>query len=187
MPELYVKMEQEWEHEWEWRCKEEYVEPGEAEGPEWWEPYERPPTQEEAMQAGPMQARPMQAAPMQAEGRATLCSMFCMSPYCDFGHFSRGVGRVFHVIRVPFLCFRSRLWEQLHCPARFWRPLYRAPADRDRSITPVEHRRSPINVKTEEAEEESANENVMLEVGVRSSFVAVHVPRVASLCLQPCF
>ena len=74
-PEPYVKMEQEWEHEWEWRGKQEYVEPGEGEAPERWEQYERPPTQEEGLQAGPMQAEPMQA-----EGRATLCSMFCMSP-----------------------------------------------------------------------------------------------------------
>ena len=79
-PEPYVKMEQGWEHEWEWRGKEEYVEPGEAEAPEWWEQYERPPTQEEALQAGPMQAEPMQAAPMQAEGRATVRSMFFMFP-----------------------------------------------------------------------------------------------------------
>ena len=42
-------------------------------------------------------------------------------------------------------------------------------------------------MKVEETEEESADENVMLEVGVSSSFVAVHVPRVASLCLRPCF
>ena len=79
-PEPYVKMEQDREHEWEWRGKEEYVEPGEAEAPEWWEQYERPPTQEEALQAGPMQAEPMQATPMKPEGRATVCSMFCMSP-----------------------------------------------------------------------------------------------------------
>ena len=56
-------------------------------------------------------------------------------------------------------------------------------ADRDRSITPVEQRRSPIPVKVEEAETESADENVMLEVGVSSCSVAVHVPRVAFLCL----
>ena len=63
----------------------------------------------------------MQAEPMQAEpGRASVCSMFCMSPHCDFDHASRGVSRVFRVIHVPFLCFRSRLGEQLHCPARFW-------------------------------------------------------------------
>ena len=60
-PEPYVKMEQEWEHEWEWRGKQEYVEPGEAEGPEWWEQYERPATQEEGLQAGPMQEERMQA------------------------------------------------------------------------------------------------------------------------------
>ena len=56
---------------------------------------------------------------------------------------------------------------------------------------PVEQRRSPINVKVkqkvEQTEEESADENVMLEVGVSSSFVAVYVPRVAFLCLRPCF
>ena len=56
-----------------------------------------------------------------------MCSMLCMSPHRDFDHVSRGVGRVFNVICVPFLFFRSRLWEQLHCPTRFWRPLYRAP------------------------------------------------------------
>ena len=44
-----------------------------------------------------------------------------------------------------------------------------------------------ITVKAEEAETESADENVMLEVGVSSCFVAVHVPRVAFLCLRPCF
>ena len=60
-------------------------------------------------------------------------------------------------------------------------------ADSDRSITPVEQRRSPINLKVEQTEEESADENVMLELGVSSSFVAVHVPRVAFLCLRPCF
>ena len=111
-------MEQEWEQEWELRGKEEYVEPGEAEAPEWWEQYERPQAQQQAMQA-----EPMQAEPMLAEGRATVCFMFCMSPHCDFGHVSRGVGRVFNDIRVPLLWFRSRLWEQLHCHARFWRPL----------------------------------------------------------------
>ena len=42
-------------------------------------------------------------------------------------------------------------------------------------------------MKVEEVEEESADENVMLEVGVSSCSVAVHVPRVAFLCLQPCF
>ena len=74
-----------------------------------------------------MQADQMQAEPMQAErGRATACSMFSMSAHCDFDHVSRGVGRVFRVTRVPFLCFRSRLREQLHCPPRFWCPLYRA-------------------------------------------------------------
>ena len=87
----------------------------------------RPQARQQAMQAEPIEAEPMQAEPLQAEGGATVCSMFCMSPHCDFGHVSRGVGRVFNVIRVPFLCFRSRLWEQLHCPARFWRPLYGAP------------------------------------------------------------
>ena len=181
-------MEQDWEHEWEWRGKEEYVEPGEAEAPEWWEQYERPPTQEEAMQARPMQAEPMQAAPMQAEGRATVCSMFCMSPYCDFGHVFRGVGRVFHVIRVPFMCFRGRTsGSSCNVVHAFGVPSTGPRADRDRSITPVEQRRSPINVKVEEAEEESADENVMLEAGVSSWFVAVHVPRVASLCIRPCF
>ena len=49
----------------------------------------------------------------------------------------------------------------------------------------MEQRRSPIPVKVEEGEEESAHENVMLEVGVSS--VAVHVRRVAFLCLRPCF
>ena len=44
-----------------------------------------------------------------------------------------------------------------------------------------------VEQKVEQTEEESADENVMLEVGVSSSFVAVHVPRVASLCLRPCF
>ena len=42
-------------------------------------------------------------------------------------------------------------------------------------------------MKVEEAEEESADENVMLEVGVSSCSVAVHVPRVAFLCVTPCF
>ena len=69
-PEPYVKMEQEWEQEWECRGKQEYVDPGEAEAPEWWEQYERPPTQEEVQEE----------EPMQAEGRAIVCSMFCMSP-----------------------------------------------------------------------------------------------------------
>ena len=69
-PEPYVKMEQEWEQEREWRGKQEYVDPGEAEAPEWWEQYERPPTQEEVQEE----------EPMQAEGRAIVCSMFCMSP-----------------------------------------------------------------------------------------------------------
>ena len=123
-PEPYVKMEQEWEQEWEWRGKEEYVEPGEAEAPEWWEQYERPHAQQQAMQAEPMQAGVPSTGPS---------------------------------------------------------------ADRDRSITLVEQRRSPIHVKVEEAEEESANENVMLEVGVSSCSVAVRVPRVAFLCLPPCF
>ena len=68
-PEPYVKMEPEWEQEWEWRGKQEYVDPGEAEG-EWWEQYERPPTQDEVQEE----------EPMQAEGRAIVCSMFCMSP-----------------------------------------------------------------------------------------------------------
>ena len=86
------------------------------------------------------------------------------------GHASGGSYSVLHAFGVP--CAEPR-------------------ADRDRSITPVEQRRSPINVKVEQkveqTEEESADENVMLEVGVSSSFVAVHVPRVASLCLRPCF
>ena len=82
------------------------------------------------------------------------------------GHASGGSYTVLHAFGVP--CTEPR-------------------ADRDRSITPVEHRRSPINVKVEQTGEESADENVMLEVGVSSSFVAVHVPRVASLCLRPCF
>ena len=103
------------------------MEPREAEEPERWEQYERPQAQQQAMQAERMQVEPMQAEPMQAEGRATVCSMFCMSPHCEFGHVSRGVSRVFKAIRVPFLRFRSRLWEQLHCPARFWRPLYKTP------------------------------------------------------------
>ena len=51
----------------------------------------------------------------------------------------------------------------------------------------MEQRWSPIPVKVEEAEEESADENVMLEVGVSSCSVDVHVPRVAFLCLRPCF
>ena len=126
-PEPYVKMEQEWEQEWDWRGKEEYVEPGKAEAPKWWEQYERPQAQQQAMQAEPMQAELMQAEPMQVEGRAKVCYMFCMPPVCDFGHVTRGVGRVFNVICVSFLCFPSRLWEQLHCPARFWRFLYRTP------------------------------------------------------------
>ena len=122
-PELYVKMEQECEEWQEWWGKEEYLQPGEAEARDRWEQYERPQARQEAMQAEPMQAEPMQGEP----GRATVCSMFCMSPHCDFDHVSRGVGRVFRVIGVPFLCFRSRLWKQLHCLARFRRALYRAP------------------------------------------------------------
>ena len=82
------------------------------------------------------------------------------------GHASGGSCTVLHAFGVP--CTEPR-------------------ADMDRIITPVEQRRSPINVKVEETEEESADENVMLEVGVSSSFVAVHVPRVACLCLRPCF
>ena len=42
-------------------------------------------------------------------------------------------------------------------------------------------------MKVEEAETESADENVMLEVGVSWCSVAAHVPRIAFLCLQPCF
>ena len=75
---------------------------------------------------------------------------------CASGHASGGSCTVLHTFGVPCTGLR---------------------ADRDRSITPVEQRRSPINVKVEEIEEESADENVMLEVGVSSSFVAVHVPR----------
>ena len=82
------------------------------------------------------------------------------------GHASGGSYTVLHAFGVP--CTEPR-------------------ADRDRSITPVEHRRLPIKVKVEETGEKSADENVMLEVGVSSSFVAVHVPRVVSLCLRPCF
>ena len=102
------------------------MEPGEAEEPDWWEQYERPLAREEAMQAKPMQAEPRSAL---------VCSFFCMSPHCDLDHASRGVGRVFRVIRVPFLCPRSCLWERLHCPARFWRALYRAPREQG----PVHH------------------------------------------------
>ena len=47
----------------------------------------------------------------------------------------------------------------------------------------MEQRRSSVPVKTEEAETESADENVRLEVGVSSCSVGVHVPRVAFLCL----
>ena len=69
-----------------------------------------------------------ESGPMQSEsGRALVCSVFCMPPRCDFDHASRGVSRVFRVIFVLFLCFRSCIWERLHCPARLWRPLYRAP------------------------------------------------------------
>ena len=57
-----------------------------------------------------MQADQMQAERMQAEpSRATVCSMFCMPPNYDFDHVSRGVGRGFRIIRVPFFCFWSRL------------------------------------------------------------------------------
>ena len=104
-PEPYFKMDQEWEEWQEWRGKEEYVQPREAEVRDWCEHYERPKARQEAMQAEPMQAEPMQAEP----GRAIVCSMFCMSPHSDFHHVSRGVGRVFNVMRVPLLCFRSRL------------------------------------------------------------------------------
>ena len=85
---------------------------------------------------------------------------------CASGHAFGGSCTVLHAFGVP--CTEPR-------------------ADRDRSITPVEQRRSLINVKVEETQEESADENVMLEVGVSSSFVAVHVPRVAFLCLRLCF
>ena len=85
---------------------------------------------------------------------------------CASGHASGGSCTVLHAFGVP--CTEPR-------------------ADGDRSITPVEQKRSPINVKVEGTEEESADENVTLEVGVSSSFVAVHGPRVASLCLRPCF
>ena len=109
-------------------------------------------------------------------------------PHCGFGPVSRCVGRVFNAIRVSFLCFRSRLCGSsctvLHA---FGVPSAGPRADRDRSITPVEQRRSPIKVKVEEAEEESADKNVLLEVGVSSCSVAVHVPRVAFLCLPPWF
>ena len=88
------------------------------EEPDCWEQYERPLAREEAMQAEPMQGEP---------GRSPVCSMFCMSPHWDFNHASRGVGRVFRVIRVPFFCFRSCLWERLQCHTRCWRPLYVAP------------------------------------------------------------
>ena len=95
------------------------MEPGEAEETDWWEQYEHPLAREEAMaESGPMQTEP---------GRALVCSVSCMSPHCDFDQASGGVGRILCVIRVPFLCFRSCLSERLHCPARFWPPLYRAP------------------------------------------------------------
>ena len=42
-------------------------------------------------------------------------------------------------------------------------------------------------MKTEDTKTESADENVMLEVGVSSCSVGVHVARVALLCLRPCF
>ena len=86
--------------------------------------------------------------------------------FCASGHASGGSCTILHAFGVPSTGPR---------------------ADRDHSIMPVEQRRSRINVKVEEAEEESADENVLLEVGVCSSFVAVLVPRVASLCLRPCF
>ena len=177
-PDPYVKMEDEWE--WEWLGKEgAYVEPGEAEETDWWEQYEQRLAREEAMaESGPMQTEP---------GRAPLCSVLCMSPHCDFDQASRGVGRVFCVIPVPFLCFRSCLWERLHCPTRFWRPSTGPRADKDRSITPLEQRRSPVPMKTAETETQSAEENVMLEVGVSLCSAGGHFARVVLLCLRPCF
>ena len=69
------------------------------------------------------------SGPMQTEpSRAPVCSVFCKSPHYDLDQASRGAGCVFRIILVPFLCFRSCLWERLHCPApRFWRPRYRLP------------------------------------------------------------
>ena len=175
-PAPYVKTQQEWE--WEWRGKEEYVEPGEAEKPDWREQYERPLAREGAMQAEPMQAEP---------ARATVCSMFCMSPHGDFEHASRGVGHVFRVICVPFCASGHAHGSNCTVVHAFGVPSTGPRADKDRSITPLEQRRSPVPVKTEEAETESAYENVMLEVGVSSCSVSVHVPRVAFFRLQPCF
>ena len=179
-PEPYVKMEQEWEQEWEWRGKEEYVQPGEAEAPERLEQYEGPQARQQAMQAEPMQAEPMQGRPLCVPGFAcpptpisimfpeasAVFSTSSASRSCASVHASGSSSTVLHAFGVPSIGPR---------------------ANRDRSITQVEQRRSPILVKVEEGEEESANENVMLEVGVSSCSVAVHVPRVAFLCLRPCF
>ena len=88
------------------------------------------------------------------------------SRFCASGHASGSSCNVLHAFGVPSIGPR---------------------AHKDQSTTPVEQRRSPIPVKVEEAEEESADENVKLEVGVSSCSVAVHVPRVALLCLRPCF
>ena len=64
--------------------------------------------------------------------------VFRMSPHCDFDQASRGVGRVFHVIYVPFFCFPSCLWERLTVLHAFGVASTSARADRDRSITPLE-------------------------------------------------
>ena len=42
-------------------------------------------------------------------------------------------------------------------------------------------------METEETKTESADENVMLQVGVSLCSVGGHIPRVALLCLRPCF
>ena len=88
------------------------------------------------------------------------------SRFCASGHASGSGCTVLHAFGVPATGPR---------------------ANRDRSITLVGQRSSPVPVKTEETETESAEENVMLEPGVSLCSVGGHVARVAFLCLRPCF
>ena len=60
-------------------------------------------------------------------------------------------------------------------------------ADKDRSITPLEQRRSPLGVKTKKIEADSGEENVMAEVGVSLCSIGVPIARIALMCLRPCF
>ena len=90
--------------------EQSYIEAGEQ--AQWWQQYERP--LEEAMAGSD-------------PGSAPVFFVFCMSPHSDFAQASTGVGRVFRVIRVQFLCFPSCLWERSQRPARLWRWLYKRP------------------------------------------------------------